>query len=289
MAGNRFRGARLRAVRNAFAGAWHLARFAWLGLRPLLRTAVVLAGIAGLGLAGWHAVLRSPYFLIRTLDIEPTAHLDREAILELTGLGVPVNIFRFDPDAVRDVLAAHPRVANARVEKILPDAVLIRLEERTASGVVVLEVPYLVDATGQPFARAESSDGATLPLVTGLAREDFEIDAEGARAHVREALAIARRYARNPLAAQHTLSDVHVAPGDRYELMLDRTRVALGREDHERKLARLERIFAQMDARKVDAEYILLGEDDERAIVKETQRAQGLEGLLEAQAAGMVN
>ena len=116
---------------------------------------------------------------------------------------------------------------------------------------------------------AEPADVGALPLITGLTRQDYERDDEGTRARLRQALALARGYAQSPLAAIRPLSDVYLAPGGRTELMLGHTRVVLGTHTHREKIELLEKIFAQLAARKVDAAYILLSEDVDRAVVKE--------------------
>lgn len=276
MAGNRFRGQRLAGVRRFFAGLAELVGWIWSGLRPVVRFTVIVGFVAGFAFAGYRAVHQSAYFLVRDIDVEPTAHLDRAAIIEATGLGAPRNIFDFDTDAAREALLLHPWVATARVSKVLPERIVIRLEERRASGAVVLDVPYLVDATGHPFAQAGPDEIAGLPMVTGLERRDFDLDPEGACERVQTALAVARRYALSPLATRRPLGSVHLAPAGRLELMLGRTRVALGQGDFRDKIGRLEQILDTLSARGMDAGYILLSEDRQRAIVNEIPRQRGL-------------
>lgn len=276
MAGNRFKGQRFAGIKRFFGGLAELTAWAWHGLRPVVRFAIIVGFVAGFAFAGYRAVHQSAYFLVRDIDVEPTAHLDRSAIIEATGLATPRNIFDFDADAAREALLLHPWVATARVTKVLPERVVIRLEERRASGAVVLDVPYLVDATGHPFTQAGPDELDGLPLVTGLGREDFDLDPEGACERVQTALAVARRYALSPLAARRPLGSVHLAPAGRLELMLGRTRVALGQGDFRDKIGRVEQILDALAARRMDAGYILLSEDRQRAIVDEIPRQRGL-------------
>lgn len=282
MARNRFKGqAPTRRVTGALGRALGLTLTA---LRPAIRLTLFAALIGGLSYAAWQAIHRSPYFLVRTIDVAPTPHLDRPAIITLIGLDRPANLFDFDADAARDALLTHPWVATARVEKVLPETVIVRLEERRPSGAVVLDTPYLVDATGHPFAAVDAASIGGLPIVTGLDRQDFDADPEATYDRVRTALAITRAYAQSPLAARHPLGNVHLAPGGRTELMLGKTRVALGHGEFRDKIGRLQQILDALDARKVDAAYILLSEDLRRAIVKEIPRERGLgDTLLHAQ------
>jgi hypothetical protein len=45
--------------------------------------------------------------------------------------------------------------------------------------------------------------------------------------------------------------------------------VVLGQTEHRAKLRAAQRVFSQLKKRKLDASYILLSEDEKRAIVKE--------------------
>lgn len=286
---NRFKGQRLAGLKQRLGRAGAFVRWCFTGVRPLVRATVVLGLLAAIGLTGWRAVQVSPYFVVRHVDAEATPHLDRARIIELMGLLEPTNVFQFDAGAARDALLSHPWVATATVERVLPDRVIARVEERDPAGAVVLDQPYLVDATGRPFVQAPANAVAGLTLITGLDRAAFEADPEGARERVRDALAVARRYALSPLAERRPLGNVHLAPGDRLELMLGHTRVALGRGDFRDKIQRLEQILDAMAARKVDASYILLSEDLERAIVKEVPLRRGLGGALSDSDQGVVN
>lgn len=286
---NRFKGQRLAGLKRRLSRAGAFLRWCFTGARPMVRATVILALVGALGLTAWRAVQVSPYFVVRHVDAEATAHLDRARIIELLGLSAPTNVFRFDVDAAEDALLSHPWVATATVERVLPDRVVAQIEERAPAGAVVLDQPYLVDATGRPFVHAPATAVAGLTLITGLDRADFEADPEGARERVRDALAVARRYGLSPLAERRPLGNVHLAPGDRLELMLGHTRVALGRGDFRDKIRRLEQILDAMAARKVDAAYILLSEDLERAIVKEVPLRRGLGGALSESDQGVVN
>ena len=274
MSANRFRDPRGQGARLAVAIAADGAATVGRGLAPLVKVGLLLSFV---GLLGWTihtAVLRSAYFRVRVVEANETAHLDRRAIVDLMGLGEPVNLFRFDPQAAEDALASHPWVARARVRTVLPDRVEAEIEERTPAGVLVLDSLFLVDDTGSPVVPADPADARALPLITGLTRQDYERDDEGTRARLRQALAVARVYAQSPLAALRPLSDVHLAPGGRTELMLGRTRVVLGQHQHRKKIELLLSIFTQLSERKVDAAYILLSEDLDRAVVQEVRLEQ---------------
>lgn len=288
MARNRFRGNRRvgegpETLGGRVAGV--LARV----VRRVVKLSVVLALLGAVGYGGWQAVLRSPYFRVRTISVQPTKHLDRDAIVARLGLDDTTNVFRFDPEVAAEALRDHPWVARATVRKALPDRVEIEVVEREPAGVVVLDGLYLVDATGRPFVRPEPREALGLTVVSGLDRATYEADAEHGRERIRSALALARLYGQSPLAARRPLSAVHLDAGGKSELLLGRTRVVLGRDGFKEKLVRLEEIFSKLSSRNMDAEYILLSEDNRRAIVKERSIEREMSGSLSLRSEGMVD
>ncbi len=285
MGRNRYREAgRVAQVAGAPARA---TAAVWRWLRPGLVPLLVLVSLGGLGFAGWRAVIDSPYFTVRFVEGDATAHLTRERIVELTGLDRPTSIFRFDESAATEALLAERWVATANVTRTLPDRVSVQIEERRPAGVVVIGELFLTDDRGRPFVKPSKGEAAGLPLVTGLSRAEWSADREAAAARIRAALALARSYGRLPLAALRPLSDVRLGPGGRMELMLGQTRVAMGRGDFDSKLLRLVEIDRSMRKRKMDASYVLLSDDLKRAIVMEkpldtqasAQMSAGAEGV----------
>lgn len=249
------------------------------GLRPHFRSMVLVACVGVLLYGGWRAVLSSPYFTIRHVHAEPSAHLDRDVILATIGLDQPTNVFRFEPDAAREALLAHPWVAAVTVRETLPDRVFIEIQERRAAGIVVLDGLHLVDSEGQPFVRARPGDVGELPVIT-VDRAAVGDDLAHWQSRIREALAVARLYDRVSVRIGRTLSNLHLAAGGRLEFMLGATRVTLGRGQYEQKINLLTRVFTRLAERKMDAEYILLGDDQKRVIVKEKPVARPLSNSL---------
>lgn len=276
---NRFKGKANPDAAPRFAAFAGTARLVWRVARPLLVVGLVIGSLSGLAVAAWNAVLRSPYFVIRQIEAEGSTHLTRDEVIQRAGLEAPVNVFRYEVAAAEEGLLAHPWVATVDIEKALPGQVTIRYEERKPEGVVVLGALYLVDGTGEPFAQPTPAEAAGLPLITGLDRAAYEADPAHTHERIRDALAVARLYQASPLARRRPLSDVHLGQGNRTELVVGRTRVVVGRERFKQKLETLERIFAQLDRRKVDAMYILMSSDDRRAIVKEIPLPEEGNGL----------
>lgn len=191
--------------------------------------------------------------------------------------GVGAHYFHFDEAEAEATLRRHSWVQRATVRRGLPDRLWVRVEEAKPAGVLILGGLFLVNAEGLPFVEAEPRDALALPIVTGLSEADFRRDQATAQARVVEALALHRLFKRHPLSRARPISNVHVAPGGRFELQLGLTRVQLGRGDFEAKFHRLDALFESLDARKLDAEYILLSDDLGRAIVRQRPQRRQLD------------
>jgi cell division protein FtsQ len=196
---------------------------------------------------------------VRTVAVEG-ASPDRANELRVYA-GVPrgAPLFRVDLDEVAARVEEHPHVARAAVRRVPPDGLAIRVEERQAVAVVSADELYLVDDTGVPFKRAQPGDGLDLPLITGVERDAFGAQSP---AHVERALEVVRGFAAAG-APTGELSEVFVGPGLRVEAVVgDGLRVVLGTSGFTDKLARLERVLAELQRRGERASEVFL--DDER-------------------------
>ncbi|MFN3201775.1 MAG: cell division protein FtsQ/DivIB [Bradymonadia bacterium] len=239
-------------------------------IKAMVKPAVALIVLALLGWVGWSYAKTSAYFNLRQIQAEATPHLSVEMALQLTGLEQPVNAFVFDPEEARQQLLGDPWVAEAEVEVKLPNTVTLLWAERKPVAVIFQGgALHLVDHLGTPFVQATAEEAGDLPLISGMTADTYETSPEEARGRIRAALRLYQRYMETPLAASHPLSNVHIGIGDDLELMLGRTRVALGSGSYGEKLYRLQAVYDTLDERGMGAAYILMETDGGRAIVKE--------------------
>ena len=273
MANNRFRGRRVKTIRDNFSALSSWFRWVPTASRSFLRFGLLVTVLGGLGYGTYTAVLKSPHFTIRHVKIETIPQLSQDEILKTVGLDRPVNIFKFNPDDARRRLKMHPWVSRVDVAQHLPDRVDIKLSERRPTGVVALGEFFLVDGEGTPFVRADLKQVDQFPVVTGLSRNDFLRNPDQFRIRVQNALSVVRRYKRYGLKAGFpSVGEVYIGTANRISLMAGRTRIGLGSSGFDEKLSRLERVFATLKRRKVGADYILFGDVPSRVVVKERLR-----------------
>lgn len=121
------------------------------------RCAVAAIGIAAIAAAAAVGLTYTPLFHARSITVEGTEVLEDDQVIELAGVELGSDVLRLDTDAAEARLETEPWIAQADVERDLPDAVLISVVERQplASG---------------PDGELVAADGVVLPgsPVSGL-------------------------------------------------------------------------------------------------------------------------
>ena len=228
---------------------------------------VTLGCLSGAVLGGRQLVrhvVASPRFALREIRAEATAHLSREEIVALSGAAPGDHLLAVDTDAVAARVATHPWIASVRVRRQLPSALAIDVVERRAVASALLGTLYLIDEAGRPFKRATLDEADGLPVITGVARDQYTLARAASEAAFRrglelltlyrtdDALAAARRAGGAPGPAPRPgLSEIHVDPRAGFSLVLydGGGEILLGRDDWPAKLARLDEILAAVGPR----------------------------------------
>jgi cell division protein FtsQ len=193
-------------------------------------------------------VMASPRFAVREIQVSLAAHVPRDEVLELAGVGEGDRLLGIDTDKVAALVAAHPWVASARVRRQLPSKLSIDITERRSAAAVTLGGLYLVDETGHPFKRASMEEADGLPVITGVDRAQYADLKDATEAAFREALALLADYGARP--GRPALSELNIDPRFGFTLFLldGGAEVRLGRGDFSKKLARLDQIFEAVKA-----------------------------------------
>src|SRR5581483_4107349 len=171
---------------------------------------LLIAATGGGAFGGWKFVTTSHHFGVRTLRfVTPSGkllHASEEALTARAGLAMGTNLFALDLAELSREIAQEPWVQSARARRELPSTIAVDVVEREAACTLALGALYLADASGNPFKRATPDEATTLPVITGIAREEFLADVDGARARVRDALAVLAAWngkARPPVGEVH--------------------------------------------------------------------------------------
>jgi cell division protein FtsQ len=177
--------------------------------------AAVLAGVAGTSAVAW--LNRSPLFSVKSIDLNPCAHVTQEEVWAILRAGGRGSIWAVPTREIARRLSDHPWIRSVSVRKALPDRLVVRVEERRPVAMVHLDALYYVDADGTPFKRLTAHDAKDYPILTGFSREDLlGRDAVTLR-NFRKTLELLRMAEAGAL--RQNLSEVHFDAQDGYTLV----------------------------------------------------------------------
>jgi|GEM_PF-272691 len=177
---------RIKSSRRAGAAFFNLARLRsiGLGLSGLIALAVVSLGLV----AGYQALLVSPFFRLEKLSLSGQEQLDRYEIMRLAGLTPGVNLLKLDLDLVRARLTSSPWVEAVSLRRVLPDELRLHLQERKPQALLSAGELWYLDGRGRPFKKVEAGERLDLPVVSGI--DEKEIDTPEGRRDLALALEI---------------------------------------------------------------------------------------------------
>ncbi len=137
-----------------------------------------MMGLMGLSAIWLHdAVVQSPFFTIRHIEISGLSRVSRNEVLDLADLNRAGkdgagNLFDIRPNLIEQKLGTHPWVARAKVKRQLRSTLIIRVEEETPLAIVTIEnlADIIINTQGVPIKEYDpEKDGLTaLPVISGM-------------------------------------------------------------------------------------------------------------------------
>jgi cell division protein FtsQ len=229
----------------------------------LVAAAAVVAALAlgaGAALGSWRVLTRGDALQLREILFLGLDRVLADDLLALSPVKKGDNLVTADVEAMDRALRRHPWVRAVEIRRrLLPPRLEVRVEERRAMALVELGGLYLVDREAEVFKRAAPGDGLDLPLVTGIARDDYVEKRGGVEPLLSGALALVEGWAAAGLAERQPIQEIHVAEGGTTIYVGERgVEVRLGTGELRQKLARLKDALALLDAGGQRAEVVHL-------------------------------
>jgi len=222
----------------------HLADACGRALRraaPAMLLVAVAGAVGTAGWAGYRFVTTSPRFAIEAIEVAGATTLGPDGIRDRIPVALGDNLFLADLDAVESALEREPWIAEATARRELPRTLVIEVRERRAAALVDLDGLYLADAEGHVFKRARlESEGKGLPVITGIGRDAYATDPDGAAERIRLGLETLAAWAESkgrPAVGEIRVDGRH---GTTLYTFDDAVAIRLGEAAGERLLARLD-------------------------------------------------
>ena len=143
---------------------------------PIARS-MVAVNVAAVGLVavvlswmGYSRVMASPRLRVTHVEVRGGHFLSEGEVRELLGPAVGENILSLDIDDLKTRLRKSPWVADATVQRSLPDTLRVEIDERAPVALAEIDLLFLMDADGALIEVYGPRTAAfDLPVVRGLA------------------------------------------------------------------------------------------------------------------------
>lgn len=200
----------------------------------------------------------SDYFKVERIQVENNRRIGREEILALSDICPGTNIFELDLERVSTRIEKNPWIASARVRRMFPDQLVIRVDERIPKAIVRLDFMYYLDASGHVFKRLEKGDRLDFPVISGVDRQALLEGNEATLSQIDKALRLLDRLDGRKIFAIDDVSELSLddTTGITLYTCIGGVPVRMGHDDYNSKLNRLEKIFPQLKTRLGLIDYI---------------------------------
>lgn len=235
---------------------------------PSLACSVVLL-LAIIFNAGKSTICDSNFFKVASVQVIGEGRIEAADIRELSGVQSGLSMFDLDLKLIGSRIEKNPWIAKAEVERIFPRTVTIKVTEFTPAAIINHGCLYYVAQDGTVFKPLEMGEKINFPLLTGMEQKDILKNLDETRLLLSGAVRLAESLRARKSFNLEKLSEIHIDPLHGYELMTLQggVPVRIGFDGFEPKLARLERIYTEIESRLSVTQYIDLNAPD-RVIVK---------------------
>ena len=196
-------------------------RSGWIArLRSYLRVGGVTLAVAGLGVLAVSQYAE----LARVGGVEVAGNVEASqvALRHLADVRVGDPLLFVDLDQVLEGVEAHPWVASATVRRALPNRVVIEVTEHEDVLLLAYQGLYRVNAEGQVFVRARTTD-LDLPILTGIDPQLIEDQPVVAERILDESLVVLGAVRDSEVLDASDLSEIHFDPSLGFTLRLRNT------------------------------------------------------------------
>jgi cell division protein FtsQ len=137
-------------------------------------------GICFFSIYKWMAT--SEFFQITSIRIEGARRLDKQQILELSGVTIKTNLLGMSVSGVKKKIEAHAWVRIAEIDRDLPSDLIIKIQERIPVALLNTEKGlFFVDKSGVAFAEANPPEELDYPVITGLENKLASLSEAGSK------------------------------------------------------------------------------------------------------------
>jgi cell division protein FtsQ len=222
--------------------------------RVFFRLFLFLALIGGIWGGGRYALTHLRFFSIAHLTVQGDPKtLSPEEVIRRSEVAMGDNLFAADIQGIQAKLKIHPYFKTVRVQRRLPNTLVIGVQEYFPEFILSTGRLYYVDRDGEIFKDVtETTDSRDFPVLTGIAEEMILEDAAGIKNVLKDAAELKRIYQQSALFASLGLSEIHYEKNIGFNLYPEKKKysIKVGLKDFEEKLSKLTDHWEKIDQSK---------------------------------------
>lgn len=177
-------------------------------------------------------------------------HLSKEQVEALTGARRGESLLSLRIGRMGETISRNPWVSHARIRRYFPGTLLVEIEERVPVAIVNMGYLYYLDAKGEIFKPLTSGDPMDFPVITGFVETDLAQDRKRVQEHFQTVLGLMGLLRTSGVMSLDEVSEIHYDKGNGFTIyaLHGGVPVRLGHDGFPSKLARLGRIYRQLQA-----------------------------------------
>jgi cell division protein FtsQ len=231
---------------------------------------VLVVAVVGLTVYEVYGVLaRTTFLRLERIEVNNLKRLSREEVIGLAGVKAGDDMLGLPLRRIGEQLAKNPWVAKVRVRRFFPHTLSIVVAEREPVAVVNMGYLYYLDRSGEIFKPLNVGDRLDYPVLTGVTEEEMGKDPVGTREVLSRVLDLIGLIEKGGIFKMEDLSEIHFDKGYGFTVFTAQggVPIKLGNGAFDEKLARLAKIYRDLQTRMPSVVYIDLDYND-RIIVK---------------------
>ena len=217
-----------------------------------LLVVVLLLGAAAFG--AQRGMTRLEFFSLKKIQVlgEPQT-LSEAEVIHLSGVPLGANLFKVDIQEVQKRLKEHPFFKSVSVQRRLPNALVIEVQEYHPELILNTGRLYYVDSDGEIFKDiTDSQDKRDFAVLSGLSDDMILSEAAGSRQVLRQAVELQKIYTASPVFEKLGLSEIAYEKNIGFTLYPETKKysIKVGLKDFGEKLKKFSEFYSRIENSK---------------------------------------
>jgi len=149
-------------------------RFVCSGL-SFMGAVVFMLLLSAVFIFGYDVLTQHPYFRLQHIHVDGTYRLSNQEVIQQTGIHAGDNILSVNLKTVQKKLIAHPLIAEARIQRVLPSRIELIIKEHIPLAILDLGRKFTINTQGMIYEEADPSNPESLPIICGLEFADIRM------------------------------------------------------------------------------------------------------------------